>query len=313
MMIASLSAIAIILVTLFALTSHIAWNPYLELTAHFKLQYLVICLLLLIPLLFSYAKPWLFISFVCIAIQLVEILPWYIPPAWIGTSNSPNLRVLLSNVYVRNQQYEDVLALVKQENPDIAIFQEVDATWATQLQPLKSSYPYTFEEPDTTLYSRSPLNDVSVFGVAVKRSIAVSLRVNNQDIRLVATHPLPPAPWLAKLRNEQLNQIAHYIKQQRSPIILIGDLNVTLWSPYYKKLIQETGLKNSRQGFGILPTWPAPTQYASTHPILAFFKPLLWIPLDHCLISPNIKVTNIRTGRSIQSDHLPLIIDLLIS
>jgi endonuclease/exonuclease/phosphatase (EEP) superfamily protein YafD len=39
---------------------------------------------------------------------------------------------------------------------------------------------------------------------------------------------------------------------------------------------------------------------------------LLSIPIDHCLISPDIKVVNIRTGPNVGSDHRPLITDLII-
>jgi endonuclease/exonuclease/phosphatase family metal-dependent hydrolase len=36
------------------------------------------------------------------------------------------------------------------------------------------------------------------------------------------------------------------------------------------------------------------------------------IPIDHCLVSEDIRVINIRTDGHIGSDHLPLIVDLEI-
>ncbi len=82
-----------------------------------------------------------------------------------------------------------------------------------------------------------------------------------------------------------------------------------MWSPYYKSFVRQTGLRNARQGFGILPTWPSKS---SLSPVPATIAPLLSIPIDHCLISPKIKVVNIRTGPNVDSDHLPVITDLVI-
>jgi endonuclease/exonuclease/phosphatase (EEP) superfamily protein YafD len=79
----------------------------------------------------------------------------------------------------------------------------------------------------------------------------------------------------------------------------VGDFNTSLWSPYYAQLIRHTGLVNARQGFGLLPTWPA---FLSV--------PFLMIPIDHCLVSPEIRVIRVRTGRTIASDHLPIIVDM---
>lgn len=308
-----LAVITIVLVTGLTLTSHIAWIPYLELASHFKLQYLVVSLLCVLLLASDRRKKWFLVALFCIAIQLIEIIPWYFPPSWMGQSETHNLRILSSNVYVRNQSYEKVLSLVKDEKPDIAIFQEVDTRWAQQLQALSSTFPFTFQAPDgLVIYSRLPLNRTALLESAIKPSIAANLTVNRQDITLVVTHPPPPLPKLFEPRNQQLLQVGQYIQQQKQPVILVGDLNITMWSPYYRKLIQDTGLENARKGFGLLPTWPAPTPYANT-----FFKrtplmSLLQIPLDHCLVSSSIKVSGIRTGQSVDSDHLPLVTDLFI-
>ena len=66
-------------------------------------------------------------------------------------------------------------------------------------------------------------------------------------------------------------------------------------------LMRQTGLDNARKGFGLLPTWPAFMPW-----------PFLRIPIDHCLVSPDIRVIRMRTGRTIGSDHLPIIVDMAI-
>ncbi|MDX2243014.1 MAG: endonuclease/exonuclease/phosphatase family protein [Leptolyngbyaceae cyanobacterium bins.302] len=305
--------VAIVAITLLSLLSHIAWHPYLELTSHFKIQYFLISLFGLIVILLLRSKRWVWIALFCLAIQLIEILPWYFPSSGSTTSTQSNLRILLSNVYVRNQNPDKLLNLIKSEQPNLVVIQEKTPAWIEAINSLKPQFPHFFQAPeDIAIFSRIPLENPTIFGGENSSSIGLTLTIAGQKIAVVATHPLPPKPDLTEFRNAELDWVTNYINQQNNPVILVGDLNTTMWSPYYKQLEDKTGLKNARQGFGILPTWPAPTPYASTHPFLAFFKPLLFIPIDHYLVSPEIQVRSLRPGSNIDSDHLPLIADLLI-
>ena len=94
------------------------------------------------------------------------------------------------------------------------------------------------------------------------------------------------------------NQLAKIDK----PVIVAGDFNVTMWSSQYRKMIANSGLHNTRQGFGILPTQSS------------YFLDIPWlaIPLDHFLVSRDIIVENMTTGKNVGSDHLPIIVDVLI-
>jgi endonuclease/exonuclease/phosphatase (EEP) superfamily protein YafD len=107
-------------------------------------------------------------------------------------------------------------------------------------------------------------------------------------------HPPPPKTQsLSKQRNQVLETLSHYIQTQKKPVVVIGDFNTTLWSPYYQRFTKSAGLKDCRRGFGILPTWTTRL-------------PLLYIPIDHCLVSRLITVIDIQTGKNIASDHLPV-------
>ena len=85
-------------------------------------------------------------------------------------------------------------------------------------------------------------------------------------------HPLPNCleidSYLKKVffesRNKVFRAASEYVQQQSDPVLLIGDFNVTMWLPYYRKLVHKTGLRNTRKGFGTLPTWPANMSYHLT-------------------------------------------------
>jgi len=309
-------SLVIVGITLIALMSDRGWPQLLELLSHFRLQYFLLSLVLLLLLFLTRRKAAILIALFCVVLLSTPILPWYNPlnrSAVIG-----ELRVLTANINTQNRSYEKVLTMVREENPDVAVFLEVDDTWVAQLQSLKDILPYDFGQANPhnfgiTVYSRLPLNDAAIdfFGTERNPSILANLTVEGKAISLIAAHPFPPVRRsFFHSRNLQLDRIGQYVQQLETPVLLLGDLNITMWSPYYRRFMRHTGLQNARLGFGILPTWPMPGTYAVLPDLL---HRLLQIPIDHCLISPEIKVAAIHTGRDVDSDHLPLIADLMIS
>ena len=89
-------------------------------------------------------------------------------------------------------------------------------------------------------------------------------------------------------------------KENVDAVIIAGDFNASPYSPVFKKLLTTSGLRDTRTGFGWLPSWPA-------------LFPLAFIPIDHILVSPDIQVQNRATGPYIGSDHYPVIAELSIN
>jgi len=75
---------------------------------------------------------------------------------------------------------------------------------------------------------------------------------------------------------------------------------MTTWSNNYTIFESNTGMYNTRSGFGILSTWPA---------ILSNFG----IPIDHILVSEHFLVADTYTGPYVGSDHLPLITEIQLN
>jgi endonuclease/exonuclease/phosphatase (EEP) superfamily protein YafD len=263
-------------------------------------------------------KPLILISLFILVIQSSQIVPWYLPQLGFSPSRPANLKILVANLNVQNKSYAKVLSLVRREKPDIALFMEIDQAWMEQLDQLNDVLPYRFGKANPynlgiAVYSRQQLKNpqFNLFGTDQNIGITGQLTVNQQAIELVGIHPLPPArTQFFHLRNRQLEAVSQYVKTLSNPVVVIGDMNITMWSPYYKRLMNKTGLVNARRGFGIVPSWPTESSFQRSP---AWFLSLLSIPIDHCLISRSIRVTNVSTGASTGSDHRPLLVDLSVA
>lgn len=71
------------------------------------------------------------------------------------------------------------------------------------------------------------------------------------------------------------------------------------WSTPFRDLVARSGLCDSRAGFGIAASFP------STMAVVR-------IPIDHALVSCTIGVRARRVERHVGSDHLPVVIDLVV-
>jgi endonuclease/exonuclease/phosphatase (EEP) superfamily protein YafD len=282
------------------------FDRLLELMTHFRLQLLLGGIFATIAYALSKQKIGLWLALFCVGLNAIEIVPWYLP---IERSSDRDLRVMISNVMTSNHRYGDVIDLVRAENPDLLVIMEMDFIWQARLEPLKSLLPYSIAEPRTdnfglAIYSKLPLanSQVREWGKSaiVVPSLTADITVRDRVVSLVATHPAPPLDEDYSLsRNSQMNEMAEYVRQVGTEAIVMGDLNMSMWSPYYRKFIDRAKLRNTRQGFGIQPSWPTNL-------------PLLQIPIDHCSITSKIKVSNNRIGKDIGSDHYPLIVDLVL-
>ena len=299
------------------LTNRFGWPLYLEMLSHFQVQYFIATLLLAgLTLLLRHFRILLVILF-CSAVLSAQVLPWY-QPFHLGT-HAANYRVLVANLNFSNNNATQTLALMDTEKPDLALFMEVSVAMETQLTALEATLPYSTNIASSSgilLYSKYPLTDIHLqqFGQNARKSLVAHLAIDGQSFSLVAIHPLPPvAPKLFQSRNTLLADAGDYAATQTDPVIFLGDLNTTMWSPYYQALIRKTGLKNTRQGFGIRPTWPALASYYGLPNIIQTVIKPFQIPIDHCLVSPGITVVDSRVGAETGSDHFPVITDLRLS
>ena len=241
----------------------------------------------------------------CAIVNLAVVLPYCLS----GRNEVPKadlrIRVVLINVHTENHQYGLLENFVRESRPDVLILEEVNDTWMQHLGSLHDLLPNSFSEPQAdnfgiALFSKRSLTNAEIryFGTAGVPSVCAETSIGGRRVILIGTHPLPPGSAdNTRLRDDELAAVAEFALGQRESVILAGDLNTTPWSYSFRKFLKESKLTDGARGFGYQPTWPAG------------LLPLL-IPLDHCLVSSDLRVVNYERGPYVGSDHYPLVVDI---
>jgi endonuclease/exonuclease/phosphatase (EEP) superfamily protein YafD len=210
------------------------------------------------------------------------------------------LRLLMANVLEDNLRYEDVEKLIRRERPDIVGLIELTPEWLEGLAAIRAEFPYRAEDPSgatgLALWFRErpvmidpperPLSGASPF-------LHAEFIFAGRPRHLWLVHP--DMPFTRKGRPE-LAALAGVIGRTKGSRIVIGDLNTTEGSPRFSDFLLDTGLRDSRLGFGRQPSWPADFPYR--------------IALEHAFLSDDLAVVARRLGPEIGSDHFPLILEL---
>ncbi len=289
----------------------IAGSYPLELLCHFQFQYFIASLVILLLLLTLRRPRAAILAGAALIVSGAALAPlWFTSPNSARADAEPTkaFRILHANVLSSNQQTAPLFDLIAREQPDLLALHEVNARWIDALAGLADDYPYrdgAQREDDfgILVLSRTPLQEAAVrhFGSSRVPSVTFQIRVHDVTVQVVATHTMPPMSAAAQsARDEHLTRMTDFAKARSEPLIIVGDLNTTMWAPSHRRLCDELGLTNTRQGFGVLPSWPA------------LFPALMRLPIDHCLVGDGITVLDCRLGPDIGSDHLPMIIDLAV-
>ncbi len=272
--------------------------------SHFRMQYLAIALILAVLLALLRYRTWALFMFAIVIVDTVPVAPWYVGP---GAGGESGFKILHANVYAGNDDARRLIELIAAEQPDLVFLQEINERWVADLAELSASYPFRHVEARAdkfgiAVFAREP--PVSIETIVTPPngypSLLLTTSVAGNPLTIISTHATSPIGRARiDVRNAQLASIGAQLASVAGPRILIGDLNTSMWSHQHALLVSATGLRNARRGFGVLPTWPIQL-------------PIAMIPIDHCLVSEEISVLELKTGARIGSDHLPLIVTLAL-
>lgn len=214
------------------------------------------------------------------------------------------VRVLILNVHTESTGYAAVRALIDEVRPDVIGLVEVSPRWLAEVEPAVAAYPGRLVEPridnfGVALFARWPITGtIESFDQSTPTAVA-DLELAGAHVAFVLIHPPPPAGSdLLAAQGTVLDAVGDLARGRQSAVVM-GDFNATPWSRPFRRVVARSGLCDSRAGFGIEATFPA-------------WSFALRIPIDHLLASCSIGVRDRWVERDVGSDHLPVVVDLVL-
>jgi endonuclease/exonuclease/phosphatase (EEP) superfamily protein YafD len=303
-LVTSLAGVCLALASLLPFAGRLHWR--IDLFSHFRFQYFWGLAVLVIVFLILKNRRLAAAAFVFALLNASLITPLYLPTDQ-GLHSSPGktYRLLIANVNTGNRSYSLYRDLVQEVDPDFILLVEIDQAWVDALTLENLGYAHNIVGPQSNnfgigLFSRHPLDSYEIMTDEHDSAtgLLAGLTLDERHLQIIGVHPPPPVSAAAADRRNM--QIASYFQlstRLSAPLILAGDFNTTTWSSFLSGPLEASGLRDSRAGFGLQPTWPT------------FWPAFLHIPIDHAFVSQDVRILDRMVGPPIGSDHLPLWLD----
>ena len=293
--------------TLLAEFARFGWLP--ELATHFRAHYLL-ALALLVPVLLVAKRRRLALVAAVLALPNAwycapYVLPLLIPASAAVAPESP-VSIVSLNLWYRNERYDAVRDYLRKRSPDVLVLSELTPRWVAELRTVTDDYPYWMAVDRHNpwglgVFSRYPLRGTTPtdLGLSGSVNVATTVAMPGGDVRLIAVHlSSPSTPARAANRNRQLAEVARIAgpaagRSDPTPRIIVGDFNVTPFSPLFGDLLATTGLVDAARPRGLLGTWPT-------------WMPLVKLQIDHCIADASLAIGDVSVGPDVGSDHAPL-------
>lgn len=276
--------------------------------------------------LFNYFMPWLLLGLMPgLALAGLARRKWVafilaVPALFIGLTFAPlflprpegvlaanaSFKVMSYNIWYHNDKVAEAAGLIRQEQPDILLLQELSPGVAKSLtRELADLYPggqlyWAYESRAYQgIISRFPLTPVEL-AYDKGRTQKVIAATPAGPVAVWNVHPNTPLPWSRQYR--QISALVEDIAAVDGPLIVGGDFNTTDQSETYHLVNQYLHNAHWEAGWGFGFSFPAHQPRFRDIPILT---PV--IRIDHIFYSPHFFVSSARTlSHSGGSDHFPV-------
>jgi endonuclease/exonuclease/phosphatase (EEP) superfamily protein YafD len=214
------------------------------------------------------------------------------------------------NISYENRNIDNIVLDLIDSDYDAVLIQEIADGKVKNFDQLLQAFPYSIGANSTdsfsssqALFSRWPLANRRVHDLGYVEGKIIEVTIAPADgvipVRILALHPgAPRSAELWRLRNKTLEYIAE--QTSGSPVqhqIVIGDFNVSPWSPFFKTLVSRSGLQDGVSGYGYIPSWSPFSSNSLTRLLSSAY-------IDHCLVSSSITVRGKSHSFIEGSDHV---------
>ena len=299
-------AALLVVANVLPLGARLSW--LLELTTHFRVQYVVLTVLVLA--LAALRRLWRMAAVLAVAgaVSAAPVLP-YLPRTSVievaAASGATPLKVLTVNVSYRQFSARRLLESVRAADPDIIIVQELTPHTERVLANLDSAYPNYRKFPadgayGIGLWSRYELESGATIALGRLPAIEARVRGPSGSFTVIGVHlSAPVTKRRATARNQQLKELAARSAAVAGPLIVAGDFNTTPYSPYFAELLETSGLTDSRRGRTLSVSWPTMLRWVG-------------IPIDHVAVNDGFTILSHRRLPNFESDHFGALVQVAL-
>lgn len=226
----------------------------------------------------------------------------------VAAEPSNTIRIFAANVYQHNKQYGKLMAQIKESDPDIIFLLETDHGWASAMQDLEKTHPYSLTRPlentyGLLFYSRYKLVEGQIKALVKKEIPSIDAVVelpSGQQVQLYGLHPEPPVPGenlYSTAKDKELMKVALRVRDCKLPCIVFGDLNDVAWSHTTELFRKTSQLLDPRRGRGFYSTFSAKSWF-------------LRFPLDYIFCSEQFGLVSMKRLPKNGSDHFAVVTEL---
>jgi endonuclease/exonuclease/phosphatase (EEP) superfamily protein YafD len=230
---------------------------------------------------------------------LPPLMPRDAPPA-----DGEGIRLVTANLLMVHPSPDRLAVELEALDADVLVLQEYSGRWleTARRRGWFETHPHHAEvvRDDSfgcAVFSRLPLEDVSVVEMAGLPQLQATIRVDGVAVDLLNVHTLPPriAEYVPGHRQALADIEAWSARRSgERPFLITGDFNATPYSRFHRRISRLADDAWELAGSG----------YGHTAPNGMF--PLPPMRLDHVYLSPELTVREVALGRGMGSDHRPI-------